>query len=233
MLVQGFNTAHGKKKKGGRAEQRRPKKPGFVSELDSLQYTLIVWFFCIYTNPPTFEARMLKSHLPMQHTASAKLELSSKSHLSRVPLKTNCTPAQHKLKKKKSFRETDVWVEHSKWRYREPSSSSCRRCMTTAAPSLENKRLCNTGSLLDRKASARIPKVCYCNSEPTWGWYQPPVLSRQNAVDPFTKKVSKNMLQSSCTMGLIEKPYGMAKGWGLCGVKFLIHSTRNESGCWN
>lgn len=59
-----------------------------LTELGSMQYSLILWFFSIYTNPPTFEARMLKSHLPMQQTASAKLKLS-KSHFSECLRKPN------------------------------------------------------------------------------------------------------------------------------------------------
>lgn len=42
--------------KGGKAKQRQPKKKkaALVSELDSVQHTLILWFLGVYSNPPNF-----------------------------------------------------------------------------------------------------------------------------------------------------------------------------------
>lgn len=55
---------------------------------------------------------MLKSHLPVQHTASAKLELSKKSPL----LSASENQTYPFITKTKAFRETDVWAEQLKFR---------------------------------------------------------------------------------------------------------------------
>ena len=84
---------------------------------------------------------MLKSHLPMQHTASAKLKLS-KSHLSQVPQKTKCTLIQHKQK------ETDTWVVLLKlhfWGLFTPVRIG--KGAWQQPPRLWKMQGCNTGSL--------------------------------------------------------------------------------------
>lgn len=72
------------KKKGKQTTKKKKekKKRLFLSELHSAQYTLILWFLTIYSNPPTFEARMQKSHLPMQQHRLSKTEAQQKSPLS-------------------------------------------------------------------------------------------------------------------------------------------------------
>lgn len=164
-------------------------------------------FFSVYTNPPTFEACMLKSHLPMQHTASAKLELS-RSHLSWVPQKTKRTPIERK--QKLSGKQTcglNTWNGAFGPLY---SCWSWRKCMTTATRLLENKCLCNTESLSNRKLWLAFQKSASATAGPHKGdtvpFYQPPCALMPERRRPLKKKkFPKICFKSSCTMGLIEK----------------------------
>lgn len=75
--------------KGGKAEQ---KKAGLVSELDSLQHTLILWFFGIYTNPPTFWGPRVDITPASAAHRLSKTEAEQKSPYSRVAQNNQTCP---------------------------------------------------------------------------------------------------------------------------------------------
>lgn len=115
-------------------------------------------FLCTYENTATFEARMLKSHLPMQHAASAKTGAEQSSPLECLR-KPNVPLTE---RKPNAFRETDVWAEDLKMAFQRPFFfffsfffSFCqnwRGCMTKAILSFGKKRLLyNTASLSHRE----------------------------------------------------------------------------------
>lgn len=127
-------------------------------------------------------------------------------------------------KQTKAFRETDVWAEHSKWHFRALFAPASAEEGARQQPLRvwKNKWLCNTGSLSDRKTC--IPKVCYCNSKPTWGWYQPPVLSCQNVGDPLThtkKKFPKICFNLRAQWASLKKQCGRRVGrvFSMCSYK--------------
>lgn len=210
------------KKEGKQNKDNQKKKAGLVSELDSLQSTLIVWFFSTYTNPPTFfEARMLKSHLPMLHTASATLKLRKKSPLSSVS-ENQMYPSS--TTQTKAFRETDVWVvEHLKWFSLLLQGSE--KVHDSSNQDFGKKKKCNTGSLSHRKHRLAFQKSATVIASPHKGdtvpVYQPPVLSRQNVGDHFDKKKKKSFqkyVTSLHAQWASLKKHSVAKarvGWGL------------------
>lgn len=61
-----------------RAKSARKTRLALASELVSLQNTLILRFLCMNWNPPTFQARMQKSHLPMRQHRLSKTEAMRK-----------------------------------------------------------------------------------------------------------------------------------------------------------
>lgn len=143
----------GKQNKGNQKMQ-------VLTELDSLQYSFILWFFSIYTNPPTFEVRMLKSHLPMQHTASAKLKLS-KSHLSSASENQMCP---YTTQTKAWVRGLNTWNGVS-----EPSLLLLvlEKVHDNSHPDFGKYVTVQHWVSFRWRALTRIPKACYCNSGPT------------------------------------------------------------------
>ena len=127
----------------------------------------------------------------------------------------------------KAASQTDVWVERLK---------RCSRALFAPARIgegawqqpprlLENKWLCNTGSLSDRELRLAFQKSATVIASPHKGdtvlVYQPPVLSRQNVGDPLTKKKNfQKYVTSLLAQWASLKKHSVAKGWVGWGLAF-------------
>lgn len=152
------NEKKNKKNRERKSERSIKTKVSLASELVSLQehFELVVYPPCTNSNPPTFQARMQKSHLLVrQHRLSKKKKQKTTERCTRV-ISPSLKPAisilldtnrSLKGRKKKARLSLPNWM----------------RCSATAGAGGKVGRRLNTGALSAPPALTRIPRLCNCN----------------------------------------------------------------------
>lgn len=217
-------------------KQKEDNQKGLISELDSLQRILILWFFSAHTlthlllRLACWNHTCLCSTRPQQNWSYAKVTSLECLRKTNVPLcNTN-----------KSFQGN----RRVGWKLEIVLVSSCKdwkKVHDNSHRDFGKWAAVKHWVSFRQRAFTHIPKVCYCKiASPHKGdtvpVYQPYELSRQNVLDdPLTKKESFQKYFTSLHAQWASqcgKREGGVGAWIHSRVKYLTHGLLNESGVY-